>query len=177
MLAMPLETANNMLRRENFKLLPFLRINCNVKCEWRTLHCAFRGIGLFRLAVEHTIAMTNMIVQHYGTETTLAKNFSALLEALQLEIGCTRNPLVQDYEKYHSLAMQSWVKALWERLHHYRFSLHLEYKCLGLPWRNDALLVEMFRQAGFRKQQLQALNWCRITHKLFFLLDMATACG
>ncbi len=62
MLAMPLEMANNTLRRENFKLLPFFGINCNVKREWRALHCAFRGVGLFSLAVEHTIAMINMIV-------------------------------------------------------------------------------------------------------------------
>ncbi len=132
-LALSLETANNMLHRENFMLLSFLGINCNIKCEWRTLHHAFGGLGLFSLAVEHTIAMINMIVQHYGTETMLVKKFSALLEALQLEIGCARNLLVQDYEKYHSLAMQSWVKALWEQLHHYRFYLHLEYKCLYRP--------------------------------------------
>jgi hypothetical protein len=118
------------------------------------LHCTFEGIGLVSLAVEHTIAMINMIVQHYGAETTLAKKFSALLEALQLEIGCAGNPLVQDYEKYHSLAMQSWAKALWEQLHHYKFSLHLEYKCLDLPWQNDALLVEMFWQVVYKKQQL-----------------------
>jgi hypothetical protein len=72
---MPLETANNMLRRENFKLLSFLGINCNVQCERRTLHCAFGDVGLFSLAVEHTIAMINMIVQHYSAETTLAKKF------------------------------------------------------------------------------------------------------
>ncbi len=72
MLALLLEIAASILQWENFHLLSFLGVNQNMKCKWHTLHCAFGGIGLYSLAVEHTIAMINMIVQHYGTETTLA---------------------------------------------------------------------------------------------------------
>jgi hypothetical protein len=37
--------------------------------------------------VEHTIAMINMMVQHYGAENTLAKKFLASIEELQLEVA------------------------------------------------------------------------------------------
>jgi hypothetical protein len=85
-----------------------------MKREWRKLHQAFRGIGLFDLAVKHTIGMISILVQHYRAGTTLALKYSASLEALQLEIGCTRNPLEENYERYHCLATESWVKSFWE---------------------------------------------------------------
>jgi hypothetical protein len=98
-----------------------------VKQEWRSLHRAFGGIGLHSLPVEHTIAMINMLIQHYGAEMMLAKKFLASIEALQLEIGCIGNPLGKDYDKYHVLATHSWAKSLWEQLHFYKFTIHLEY--------------------------------------------------
>jgi hypothetical protein len=132
-LATPLSTAQDTLRKENFCILPFLGINWNVKREWRTLHRAFRGIGLFDLAVEHTIRMINIFIQHYGAGTTVAMKYLASLEALQLEIGCTGNPLEKDYNKYNCLATDSWVKSFWERLYYYRFHIHLDYANLPLP--------------------------------------------
>jgi hypothetical protein len=98
-----------------------------VKREWRSLHHIFGGIGLYSLPVEHAIAMINILIQHYGAETTLAKKFSASIEALQLEIGCIENPLNKVYNKFHLLATHSWIKSLWEQLHIYKFTLHLEY--------------------------------------------------
>ncbi len=61
-LAMPMETAQTALSKENYLMLPFLGINRNVKREWRTLHRAFGGVGMLDLAVEHTICMINIFV-------------------------------------------------------------------------------------------------------------------
>jgi hypothetical protein len=174
---MPFSTAQDTLQKENFRILPFLGINQTVKREWRTLHQAFRGIGLFDLAVEHTIGMINIFIQHYGADTTVAMKYLAFLEALQLEIGCTGNPLEKNYKKYNCFMTDSWVKSFWERLYYYRFHIHLNYAPLPLPRRNDAMLVGMFWQAGYRTHRLQALNRCRLAHNLLFLSDMALACG
>jgi hypothetical protein len=78
MLAMPLEAAQRALQHVNFHLLPLLGMNRNVKWEWRSLHRVFGGIGLYSLPSEHTIAMINMLIQHYGAETTLAKKILSL---------------------------------------------------------------------------------------------------
>jgi hypothetical protein len=98
--------------------------------------------------------MINLIVQHYGAKTTLAKKFSALLKAMQLEIGCAGNPLNEGYNKFHCLGMPSWINSLWERLHVDCFSMHLDYRWLDMPRQNDAMLVLMFWTAGFRDMQL-----------------------
>ena len=176
-LAMPLRIAQTTLQKENFLILPFLGVNRNVKREWRTLHRAFGGIGLLDLAVEHTICMINIFVQHYGAGTTVAMKYGASLEALQLELGCLGNPLNEDYARYHHLATDSWVKSFWERLHHYRFELHVDYNTIQLPRRNDATLIDMFVRGGYHSLQIEALNRCRIAHKLLFLSDMTLACG
>jgi hypothetical protein len=176
-LAMPLSLAQATLQKENFCILPFMGINRNMKREWRTLHQAFGGIGFLDLAVEHTIGMINIFIQHYGAGTTVAMKLLALLEALQLELGCIGNPLDEDYEKYNCLAMNSWVKSFWERLHYYRFHVRLDYTTLPLPRQHDITLVGMFWQAGYRDHSLQALNRCRLAYNLLFLSDMALACG
>jgi hypothetical protein len=85
--------AKGVLKQQNFKLLAILGLNRNMKREWRTLHRAFRKIGLFSFAVEQMIGMINIFTQHYEAGMTLAKRFMASLEALHLETGCIGNPL------------------------------------------------------------------------------------
>jgi len=140
------------------------------------LHRAFGGIGLFSFAVEQTIGMINMLIQHYGAETTLARKITASLEALQLEIGCVGSPFAENYDELHLLATACWAKSLWERLYYYKFKIHLDYPPLPLPRKCDTLVVRLFWDAGYRGQQLQALNRCRLALKLLFLSDIATAC-
>ena len=101
--------------------------------EWRMIHRAFGGIGLFSVAVEHTIAMINIFIQHYGAGTTLAQKFLASIKALQLEIGCVGNPLEEDYNHSHVLAMPCWMKSFWVCLHFYCFQIYVNYPCLYLP--------------------------------------------
>jgi hypothetical protein len=82
-----------------------------VKREWRTIHRAFGGIGLFSFRIEQTIGMINMFVQHFEAGTTLVKKFTAMLEALHIEIGCIRNPLLENYDTLGGLAMAYWAKS------------------------------------------------------------------
>jgi hypothetical protein len=140
------------------------------------MHRAFSGIGLFSFPVEQTIGMINMLIQHYGAVTSLAKKMSTSIEALQIEIGCTGSPFVENYEELHLLTTLCWTKSLWERLHYYKFHIHLDYPPIPLPRKGDVLLVRIFRDAGYRDQQLQALNRCRLALKLLFLSDIATVC-
>jgi hypothetical protein len=148
-----------------------------VKREWQTIHRAFGGIGLFSFAIEQTIGMINMFIQHFEAGTTLVKKFTATLEALQLEIGCIVNPLLENYDDLGVLATACWAKSFWERLHFYQFSIHMEYPTLHLPRCNDALIVTMLQKAGYTRDKLIALNRCRTANKMLFLSDITTACG
>jgi hypothetical protein len=146
-LTIPLTAARRVLKvlnHENFHSLSFLGVNRNVKREWRTIHRAFGGIGLFSFAAEHTISMINIFIQHYGARTMLANNFMASIKALQLELKCKGNSLRVNYDKMHILATECWMKSFWERLHYYRFKIHLAYPPLTPPCQYKCLLVAMF---------------------------------
>ncbi|KAL3798443.1 hypothetical protein ACHAW5_007395 [Stephanodiscus triporus] len=128
-------------------------------------------------AVEHTIGMINMLLQHYGAGTTLARKLSASMEALQLEVGCLGSPFGENYDDLHLLATACWTKSLWERLHYYKFRVHLTFPRSNYLVHVMFLLFASFRDAGYAGQLLQDLNRCRLYLKLFFLSDIATACG
>ncbi len=55
MLATPLLILAGVLKKQNFWLLLFLGVNCNVKREWRTIHRAIGSIGLFCFAIVQTL--------------------------------------------------------------------------------------------------------------------------
>jgi hypothetical protein len=95
----PPDSSTTRTPSREFSLSFVPRGSRNVKREWRTIHCAFGGIGLFSFAIEHTISMINMFIQHYGAGTTLAKKFTASLEVLQLELGCAGNPLWENFDE------------------------------------------------------------------------------
>jgi hypothetical protein len=176
-LAIPLGTAKRVLHQENFHSLLFLGVNRNIKREWRTIHRAFGGIGLFNFATEHTISMINIFIQHYGAGTTLAKKFRASLKALQLELGCAGNPRQENFDERNILATECWMKSFWESLYYYRFEKCFLYPSIAMPCRHDRLLVDMFIEAGYKGLQLQGLNRCRFALRLILLSDITAVCG
>ncbi len=110
-----------------------------------------------------------MLVQHFEAGTTLAKKFTAMLETMQLEIGCIGNPFLENYDNLGLLATACWAKSFWERLHFYRFAIYMEYPILHLPRRNDTLIMTMLQKAGYTEDELSAFNQCRIANKMLFL--------
>ena len=75
------------MRKQVFKMLPFLSVNCHNKSGWRHLHSTFGGIGMRSLLVETVIARINLFLQHYRTPSSLGTKLTISLEALQLEEG------------------------------------------------------------------------------------------
>ncbi len=104
------------------------------------IHRAFGGMGLFSFAIEYTISMINMFIQNYGAGTTLAKKFTALLKALQLELGCAGNPLCKNFNEKNLMATECWMKSFWEGLHYYHFKIRLTYPSLAMPCQHNRLL-------------------------------------
>ncbi len=100
-----------------------------------------------------------------------------LLKALQLELGCTGNPLWENFDEKDLLATECLMKSFWERLHYYRFEINLIYPSLATPRQHNRMLVEMFLDAGYKGLQLQGLRRCRLALRLHFLSDITTACG
>ena len=176
-LATPLSIAQELLRDSEFKMLSFLGVNKNIKREWRTLPRSFGGVGLFSFPIEQMICWLNMIIQHFGVPSILGNKFLASLEALQLELGCLGNPLLEPYHKLHHLATACWFKVFWERLAFYKWMLYMDYPEMPLQRAGDASLLSIFLQANVTESSHASLNRCRLALELIFLSDMVTADG
>jgi hypothetical protein len=63
----------DILHGLEFEMLSCLRVNQHIKTEWRRLAQEFGGIGLFNLSIEQFIGRVKMVLQHYGTRSTISK--------------------------------------------------------------------------------------------------------
>jgi hypothetical protein len=108
-----LEITNNLLHKEDYRMLNVLGVIRSVTKGLRRLHTSFGGFGLFNLPMEQLICRVNMLMQHYHTSTNLSRKLDALLRYLQLQLGTPHNPFLLDYAVWGHLAPLSWVKMLW----------------------------------------------------------------
>ena len=123
------------------------------------------------------IARINLFIQHYNTPSTLGKKLTILLEALQLEVGSDRCPLLIPYYPLGPLATVCWCRLFWESLDHYNFILELDYEVLQPPREGDSLLIDIFLWANTGQEVLLSLQRCRIKWKAMFLSDLIASNG
>jgi hypothetical protein len=158
-------------------MLSYLGVKQHVKTEWRRLPREFGGIGLYNLSIEQFISWMEVLLQHYGTGFTTSKNLQASLEAMQSELGCSGNPLNEDYSTLGPLAMEGWFKTVWECASHYGYNISLNYPTerLPLPREGNCNLVMIFLERGKLGKELVSLNQCRTSHQAKHLSCISTA--
>ncbi len=129
-----LEVTDNLLHKEDYRMLNILGVVCSITKGFWHLHTSFGVFGLFDLPVEQLICCMNMLMQHYHTPTNLSRKLDTLLQYLQLQLGMPQNPFLLDYSVWGHLAPISWVKMLWGTLHHFDIHLYMAYPNIALPW-------------------------------------------
>jgi hypothetical protein len=176
-LATPLHDVKSILHKLEFEMLSPLGVNQHMKTEWRKLAWEFGGIGLFNISIAQFISWLEVLLQHYGAGFTTSRKLQASIEATQLEEGCKGNPLNEDYHTLGRLATEEWVKAVWERASHDRFTITLNYPMQDPPWERESNLVEIFLENGKTGSELRSINKCRIFHQAIYLSCLSTAEG
>jgi hypothetical protein len=176
-MATPLDEVRKILHKLEFEMLSPLGVNQHMKTEWRKLAREFGGIGLFDIPIEQFIGWLEVLLQHYGAGFTTSRKLQASIEATQLEVGCNGNPLNEDFHTLGRLATEGWVKAVWERALHYRFTITLDYPMQAPPRERDRNLVEIFLENGKKGNELRSINRCRISHQAMYLSCLSTAEG
>ncbi len=146
---------DGILHKLEFKILSFMEVNRHVKTEWRHIAQDFGRIGLFNWVIEQFIGWMETLLQHYGTGSTIAKKIWASIELMRLEIGCTGNPLNEDFDLQGILATLCWAKVIWERAFLYNFCLVLDYPVHPLPREGNIDLVNVFIDIGKHLRKLR----------------------
>ena len=172
-----LEAADNLLHKEDYKMLNVLGVVRSVSTGLRRLHMSFGGFGLYNLPVEQMICRVNMLMQHYHTSTNVSKKLDASLRYLQLQLGTPHNPFLLDYAVWGHLAPLSWVKMLWRTLNYFDIHLYMAYPSIAPPRERDLVLMEIFASRDLSRETVLSLNRCRVSLESIFLSDISTADG
>jgi hypothetical protein len=161
-----IDAAKECLSGIEVQLLPLLGVNRNITKEWRTLPCAYGGVGLLSLPVEQLIARLNILSLHYGEQTIIGQKLQCSLHLLQLQIGTNTNPLLLSYSKWGHLAPVSWLTRLWESiLCQPAITLAMDMEDIPFPRTKNSLVMSLFRKWTTDIEKLQRL----------FLSDMTLA--
>lgn len=170
--------AEECLSKLDYQLLPLIGVNRNITKGWRTLHPAFGGIGLLSLATEQLICRLNMLLFHYDISSIVGDKLTCSLHWLQLQIGCSGNPLLRDFDTWGHLAPNSWASRLWESLQTYRaITLYMKFDEIPHPRTNDQTIMDFLQNFITSKHQLLQINRCRCFLRLLFLSDITLADG
>jgi hypothetical protein len=172
-----LESAKELLHAEDYKMLYVLGVVRNVTKGLRRLHTTFGGFGLFSLPTEQPISQVNMLMQHFHASTNLGRKLDASLRYLQPQLGTPHNPFTLDYAKWGHLAPLSWVKMLWQLLHHFNVHLYMAFPTILLPRERDQMIMEIFQAESLSPEMISGLGRCRGALKAIFLSDITTADG
>ena len=172
-----MEEIDELFEPSNYKLLPTLSVVRSIRKVLRTLPQTFGGVGLWHMPTEQLIARLNLLLQHYAMDSLLGDKFRAMTCWLQLEIGTDLSPFALPYEKWSSLATQSWHKMLWRTLCWSGVEVYLHSVEIPLPRVNDDTIMAFAMQHGVVGVDLVRLNRCRLWLNLLFLSDIITADG
>ena len=170
-----LEVTDNLLHKEDYRMLNVLGVACSVPKGLWQLHTSFGGFGLFNLTVEQLIGRVNMLMQHYHASTNFSRKLDASLRYLQLQLGTPKNPFLLDYSVWGYLAPLLWVKMLWRTLNHVDIHHYMAYPSIAPPRERDQVLMETFYSQSLSRETMQSLNRCRLSLESIFFLDLTTA--
>ena len=99
------------------------------------------------------------------------------MEALQLHLGCSSNPLSLDYDTWSFLAPECWLKCFWESIHHFDILLRARLPQLLLPRQHNKMIMSLVLSSGLPCSSVSGINRCRIYKRCLFLSDIVTADG
>jgi hypothetical protein len=77
----------------------------------------FGGLGLTHITAMQGHTRLQYLLGHLRYGDAMGRLMQMLLEYTQLECGCNGNPLVQDYNNYSALLINTnWLTEVWEHL-------------------------------------------------------------
>ncbi len=177
MISASFEELTICLHRQYYQLLPLGGIRRSVPKEVRYLGRGFYGSGCPHLGIECLVKGLDKRLTHYGCSTVVGKNLQIAMEFLIIEVRLSIQIFQLDYKKYHFLAMDCWLKLVWEKIIH--FGLHLTLRNVNCqpPQGGDDWIMTQFLQLGYPENESSRLNRVRLHQQVLFVSDVMDAGG
>jgi hypothetical protein len=137
----------------------------------RQLDRGFYGIGLSQPSIECLVAQVQLLLMHYGCNTSTSIN------GMIIEMDVSDQPFQESYAKYSSRVTNCWVKRLWEKLDRYGITVVLNNCPIKLPHEQDKWLMRELERCSFSLKKLELINKARLAQQVLFILDILGASG
>ena len=136
------------------------------------------GLGMHDLFVTQGLSHLQKFHQHHGWGTITDKLLTVSLETAILETGIGHNIFDLDYNSFHMLVSDSWIKGLWKFCHIHSITIQdRKTKYPSLLRERDVFLMEIFANEGFSEGQLKKLNQCRMYLQVLRLSEITNGYG
>ena len=136
------------------------------------------GLQLNHLYITQGLLHLEKFIQHIASPSITGKLIRVSLELSQLEVGIGRNIFSLDYNSFHFLIEDSWIKTLWKFVDEHKIQLTPRNINLPLPQQEgDLFLTEAFQAQGYSKKEQVILNRCRMYLRVLTVADVMTGSG
>jgi hypothetical protein len=136
------------------------------------------GLNIPNLYITQGTSKISFLQEHLGASTVLGELLRVTIEAAKVEIGIGRNMFQLDYDAYHMLLTDTWIKEVWRFSYEEKITISDNVTMnLALQQDNDLYLMEIFCQQQFTKAELQHINRVRIYLQVTTLSDIMCGYG
>ena len=136
------------------------------------------GLGMNHLYLTQGAMQLEKFQCSLGTDTVTGRLLQISLESAQLEIGIGRSIFSLNYEDYHFLLTDCWIKHLWKFTYYNDIRIRDHHSELpSLQRENNLYLMEIFVNEGYSKIKLKNINRCRQYLQVIMLSDVMNGYG
>ena len=139
-----------------------------------------KGMGFTNLFVQQGLSHISALQQYLNAPDNITGSFLRnSIESLKIELGVDHNIFTLDYNDYHHLATDCWIKQVWKFSSSHDISIfETVTDDIILRRRNDVFITEAIVNLHcYSHAELKHINRCRLFLQVTTLSDLTSACG
>ena len=136
----------------------------------------YGGMQLPSLYIDQGIGQLRLFLGHLRRGDETSRLLLVAMTIMQLRVGSQILFLNLPFSKYAGWVEKTWLISLWQFLHITNIKIRVSDVPLPKKQRDkDVFLMSEFVYLGFKKNELNMINQCRIYHQVITVADIATA--
>jgi len=166
----------NILQPAILQLLPAIGINQHFPWLMVYGHGKHFALGIPHLYDTQGFLHLTAILKFTSSVNTTGTFLLHLYEALQVELGLPGKLFHYDFKEWSHI-MPCWLSQTWQFASKHQLKITTNIPPLALQCKNDQFLMLKFWQHGYKGNQLEVLNKCRLWLQATTLADITDGQG
>jgi hypothetical protein len=136
------------------------------------------GLNIPNLYISQGTSRIAFLQEHLGADTLSGELLRVTIEAAKVEVGIGRDLFQLEYDRFHMLLTDTWIKEVWRfsTEHSITITDHVTMN-VDLQRDKDLYLMEIFSQQQFTPAEMQHINRVRLYLQVTTLSDIMCGYG